>query len=153
MKRRRFLTGAAALAAGLAYGPAAVGQGADKRLALKGYDPVAYFTESRAALGNPEFEHAWDGAVYRFVSARHLALFKADPDRYLPQYGNLCTASLANGRKRTPDPKLWLVHEGRLYLFGAQAGQAAMSANPAAFRAQADANWAKLVSPAAGHVR
>ena len=34
------------------------------RLAIRGYDPVAYFTEGRPLLGKPEFEHVWDGARY-----------------------------------------------------------------------------------------
>ena len=59
---------------------------AEQRLALKGYDPVAYFTEKRAMLGDAQHQYNWDGSTYRFASTKHLELFKADPDRYLPQY-------------------------------------------------------------------
>ena len=67
--------------------------------ALKGYDPVAYFTEKRPMVGDSQYQYEWDGAVYRFASAKHLALFKSDPDRYLPQYNNWCAASMAKGVK------------------------------------------------------
>jgi YHS domain-containing protein len=139
------------LASALLFVAASVGvsaQTADvERLALKGYDPVAYFTLSRAAPGDPRFQMEWDGAVYRFVSTGHLAQFRADPDRYLPQYGNLCTASLAGGRKYAPDPRYWLVHEGRLYLFGHPDGVKTMAANPEAVKAQANANLGQMSRP------
>lgn len=112
----------------------------DKPIALKGYDPVAYFTLSRAARGDARFQMEWDGAVYRFVSASHLELFKADPDRYLPQFGNLCTASLAEGKRRVPDPRYWLVHQGRLFLFAHPNGIKLMTANPDAMMVRANAN-------------
>ena len=73
--------------------------GDDDRLALKGYDPVAYFTDKRPIVGDSQYQHEWDGAIYRFASAKHLELFKADPDRYLPQYHNWCAASVAKGEK------------------------------------------------------
>lgn len=148
MNRRAVLVGAAMLVAFAGVGAPAAGQEREIPLALKGYDPVAYFTEARATPGDSRFQYAWDGAIYRFASAAHRDMFMADPDRYLPQYGNLCTASLANGRRYTPDPRNWLVHEGRLYLFGQPAGKLAMSADPSAMKAKADANWITLVRPA-----
>jgi YHS domain-containing protein len=56
-------------------------------LALKGYDAVAYFTDGRPIEGQKDFETEWSGATWRFASAEHLELFKADPEKYAPQYG------------------------------------------------------------------
>jgi YHS domain-containing protein len=53
------------------------------RLALKGYDPVAYFTEGRPMPGKEEFEYTWDEVRYRFASDQHLSMFRGDPDRYV----------------------------------------------------------------------
>jgi YHS domain-containing protein len=78
-------------------------------LAIKGYDPVAYFTDKRPIVGNPQYQHEWDGAVYRFASTEHLALFTAEPDRYLPQFNNWCAASVAKGEKVYGNPEWWLV--------------------------------------------
>ena len=56
-------------------------------IAIKGYDPVAYFTENRAVKGKEEFEYLYEGARWRFSNAAHRDLFAANPERYMPQYG------------------------------------------------------------------
>ena len=125
-------------------------QTSDDRLALKGYDPVAYFTDRRPIIGNPQYQLEWDGAVYRFASVEHLTMFKADPNRYLPQYNNWCAASVATGVKVYGNPEWWLVVDGRLYLFGKPIGPDKMKADPAAMKSQADKNWpevSKLPAP------
>jgi YHS domain-containing protein len=130
--------------AGLAvvlWGSPAVAQANDKSLALKGYDPVAYFTEQRPMKGDAQYQYAWDGATYRFASAKHLELFKADPDRYLPQYNNWCAASVAKGVKVQGHPEHWLVVDGRLYLFGGPAGPNLMRTDPKAMQSLAEKNW------------
>jgi YHS domain-containing protein len=128
----------------LFLGLGAVAQAGDDRLALKGYDPVAYFTENRPMVGDPQYRHEWDGAVYRFATAKHLELFKVDPDRYLPQYNNWCAASVAKGAKVHGNPEWWLVVDGRLYLFGKPIGPGLMKADPVAMKSQADQNWSKV---------
>jgi YHS domain-containing protein len=132
------LIGSILLAAGVAA------QAGDERLAIKGYDPVAYFTEKRPMVGDSQYQREFDGAVYRFASAKHLELFKAEPDRYLPQYNNWCAASVAKGEKVRPNPENWLVVDGRLYLFGKPIGPGLMKADPAAMKRQADENWSKV---------
>jgi YHS domain-containing protein len=116
-------------------------QADDERLALMGYDTVAYFTEGRPMKGDPRFQLEWDGAVYRFASAKHLEMFKADPDKYLPQYDNWCAASVAKGVKVRGNPEYWSVVDGRLYLFGGPAGPSLMAADAAAMKQAADAAW------------
>ncbi|MEK6243537.1 MAG: YHS domain-containing (seleno)protein [Pseudomonadota bacterium] len=127
----------------LFFGSIAIAQAADDRLALKGYDTVAYFTDKRASLGSSKYQHEWDGAVYRFASAKHLALFKAEPDRYLPQYNNWCAASVSKGVKVHGNPEWWLVVDGRLYLFGKPIGPDLMRADPA-MRSKAEKDWSKV---------
>lgn len=56
-------------------------------LALKGYDPVAYFTLGKPVEGKKEFEYKWKDAKWRFTNEAHLNLFKSDPEKYAPQYG------------------------------------------------------------------
>ena len=72
---------------------------AEKRLALKGYDPVSYFTEGRPEQGSAEYQASYDDATYWFKSAEHRALFVADPDRYAPLFRGYCTVTLAHGAK------------------------------------------------------
>jgi YHS domain-containing protein len=143
MKHLRISVIFASLVAAILLGFGAISQ-ADQRLALKGYDPVAYFTEQRAMLGAPQFQYNWDDATYQFASAKHLELFKADPDRYLPQYKNWCAASVARGEKVHGNPEWWLVVDGRLYLFGKPIGPGMMAADAAAIKRRADESWSKV---------
>jgi hypothetical protein len=94
---------------------------ADSPLAIQGYDPVAYFTDGKPTRGLPEYEYQWDEHRYRFASAEHRDLFKADPVRYAPQFGNYCAMALALGKVVTANPENWLVSDNKLYVFGSPA--------------------------------
>lgn len=85
-------------------------------LALRGFDPVAYFTQKRAVQG--DFQHAvlHDGAVYQFASAANKRAFEADPAKYVPAYGGFCAYGVSVGKKFDGDPRVWKVVDGRLYL-------------------------------------
>ena len=95
--------------------------GEDLVLAIKGYDPVAYFTDGRPVRGRSDFEYVWDDHVYRFASAEHRDMFKADPVRYAPQFGNFCAMALAKGEVVVANPENWLISDGKLYVFGTPA--------------------------------
>ena len=45
-------------------------------VAIKGYDPVAYFTMGRAVKGSEEFTHEWLETEWQFASAEHRDLFQ-----------------------------------------------------------------------------
>jgi hypothetical protein len=87
-------------------------------LAIKGYDPVAYFTIGHPERGLPEIEFEWDEHRYLFVRAEHRELFKADPVRYAPQFGNFCAMALTRGELDEANPESWLISDGKLYVFG-----------------------------------
>lgn len=93
-------------------------QAVDENIAIQGYDPVAYFTTSEATKGSPQITFAWDGAIYRFSSNKHRALFQDNPDKYAPLYRGYCTVALARGVRFLADPEKWLIHNGRLHIFG-----------------------------------
>jgi len=111
---------------------------AEVPLAIKGYDPVAYFTEGKPTLGLPEFEFQWDEHRYRFTSAEHLDRFKAEPVRYAPQFGNYCAMALSKGEIVEANPENWLVSDGKLYVFGKAA-----PAGPALFQKDLAGNITK----------
>ena len=56
-------------------------------VAVKGYDPVAYFVVGKPVKGKKEFETSWMGAKWRFSTAEHRDRFTASPEKYAPQYG------------------------------------------------------------------
>jgi len=85
-------------------------------LALHGYDPVAYFAAGKPVRGSDALVHIHEGAAYRFSSEAHLEAFKAEPVRYLPQYGGFCAYGVSVGKKFDGDPNLWKIEDGKLYL-------------------------------------
>jgi YHS domain-containing protein len=87
-------------------------------LAIRGYDPVAYFTVRKPTPGLSEFEYEWDEHRYRFARAEHLQMFKVDPVRYAPQFSGFCAVALTRGEAEEGNPEYWLVSEDKLYLFG-----------------------------------
>lgn len=88
----------------------------ENRLAIKGYDPVAYFTQSAPVQGNKNFTAEYNGAVYYFSSAEHQALFEGNPVQYAPQYGGYCAFGVSKERKFDTDPTAWAVVDNKLYL-------------------------------------
>jgi YHS domain-containing protein len=108
-------------------------QGAELKVAIRGYDPVAYFTLQRATPGVAQFEYEWDEHRWQFSTAQHLELFKADPVRYAPQFASFCAVALARGEVLEANPEYWLISDGKLYLFGKPVG-------PDLFRKNLDQN-------------
>lgn len=85
-------------------------------LAIKGYDPVAYFTQNKAVEGSAKFTATHDGAIYRFNSASNRDQFKANADKYAPQFGGFCAMGVALNKKLDVDPQAFYIKEDKLYL-------------------------------------
>lgn len=86
------------------------------RVALAGYDPVAYFTDGAPKEGEADITVEHGGAVYRFASTEHRDLFAADPQKYTPAYGGYCSYGVRLGMKFDIDPAAFEVVNGRLYV-------------------------------------
>lgn len=84
--------------------------------AIRGYDPVAYFTDRQPMKGSADFSTTHKGAVFHFSTAEHQNTFMADPDKYVPQYGGFCAYGMAKGYKASTDPAAFTVYQGKLYL-------------------------------------
>ena len=118
--------------------PSKLTTAAEKPLAIQGYDPVAYFTLGTPTRGLAEFEYEWDERRYRFSTAEHRDLFKADPVRYAPQFGNFCAMALSLGEIVVANPENWLISDGKLYVFGKPAPE-----GPVLFQKDLAANISK----------
>jgi YHS domain-containing protein len=55
--------------------------------AIKGFDPVAYFTVGEPVKGDNRFSYQWKGATWLFSNEGNRELFMNAPERYAPQYG------------------------------------------------------------------
>ena len=84
--------------------------------AIRGYDPVAYFTVGEPTPGRDKYSTKWQGAIYKFSSADNLALFKSDPAQYAPQYGGYCAYAVSKGATANTEPEAWTIVNGKLYL-------------------------------------
>ncbi|MEP2532092.1 YHS domain-containing (seleno)protein [Shimia sp.] len=113
-------------------------------LALQGYDPVAYFTESAPTKGNWQITSSHDDATYRFANKANKAAFDADPDAYLPQYGGYCAFATAMGFKADGDPTVWKIVEGELFLNLAPEVQVRWETDIPGFIVKADAQWVDI---------
>jgi len=84
--------------------------------AIRGYDPVAYFTEGKPVKGDANLVFNWHKADWYFSSQENLDLFKASPEKYAPQYGGYCAFGLSNGYKAPTDADAWTIQDDKLYL-------------------------------------
>jgi len=115
------------------------------RLAVGGYDPVAYFADGRPVAGSADFESEYDGATWRFASAAHKAAFDADPLKYAPQYGGYCAWAVSQGYTAKADPKTWRIVDGKLYLNYNADTQTLWEEDIPAHIVTGDANWPKVL--------
>ncbi|MBL8805433.1 MAG: YHS domain protein [Rhodospirillales bacterium] len=138
MHRRSVLAGLAILVATPACAAPFNARGG---LAIGGYDPVAYFSESRARRGSTAHYADWDGARWLFVSRANRDTFLAEPARYAPRFGGYCAYGMAHGYKAPIDPDAWTIVEGVLYLNYSKSVRTQWLADRDAFIARAAANW------------
>jgi hypothetical protein len=132
---KMFRTLAMVIAAGWSIAAGSPALAADP-VAIKGYDPVAYFTAGKPTKGSPDIQLVWDEHRYQFATEENRARFKADPVRYAPQFSDYCAMALSKGEIVEANPENWTIAEGKLYIFGKPVG-------PELFRKDVAANTAK----------
>ncbi|MEO8652464.1 MAG: YHS domain-containing (seleno)protein [Hyphomicrobiaceae bacterium] len=116
-----------------------------KKLAVGGYDAVAYHTLSKPVPGTDEFTHEWKGATWRFSSKENLDAFVKEPEKYAPQYGGYCAFAVGHGSLASGDPKVWKIVNGKLYLNYNQSVQSSWDKDKDGLIKRADQNWPKLI--------
>jgi YHS domain-containing protein len=113
-------------------------------VAVQGYDPVSYFTQSKPIEGSKEFATEYKGAKFLFSNAENLNAFKADPEKYAPQYGGYCAWAVSQGYTAKGDAKSWKIVDGKLYLNYSASVQKTWESDIAGFITKADKNWPNL---------
>lgn len=117
-------------------------------LAIKGYDPVAYFTQHKAVIGKKEMAVSYLGALYYFSSEINKEAFKAAPFKYEPEYGGWCAYAMGlNGEKVSVDPETFKILNGKLYLFYNRFFTNTLkdwNKNETTLKKNAELNWPKL---------
>jgi YHS domain-containing protein len=120
----------------------------DNGVAIKGYDPVAYFTTGKAVKGNKDISPYASGATYYFSSAANKELFKNNAAKYQPEYGGWCAYAMgANGEKVNIDPGTYKIVNGKLFLFYNKFFNNTLkdwNKDEANLKKNADINWTKI---------
>jgi YHS domain-containing protein len=110
-------------------------------LALRGYDPVAYFEDGKPTRGARNLSASYGGARYLFTSELHRKLFLENPRKYIPQYGGFCAVGTSHGEKVDVDPETGKIVNGKLYLNNGPKAQEIFDHDTRSTISRANQNW------------
>jgi hypothetical protein len=113
-------------------------------VAIEGYDPVSYFTETEPLLGRSDLELVWGGVPWHFSSAANREVFRRSPQIYAPQYGGYGAMGVARGYISHGDPLIYAVFKQRLYFFYSVANREAFLLEPDKAALEGQAQWQDL---------
>lgn len=121
-----------------------------KNLGIDGYDPVSYFQGDQPKEGEKDISTSHKGITYYFSTTANRDAFKANPEKYEPQYGGWCAYALGEtGEKVKVDPETFKIIDGKLYLFYNFWGTNTLNSwnkNEPILKSQGDKNWAKIIN-------
>ncbi len=80
-------------------------------VAIRGYDPVAYFLGLGPTEGSQEFSSDYLGFTFLHSNAEHQRIFQSEPERYAPQFGGYCAFAMSKGAVATTVPPAWNVED------------------------------------------
>ncbi len=112
--------------------------------AIDGYDPVAFFTDSAAVKGDKALTTEWNGATWCFASQENLDEFKANPEKYAPQYGGYCAYGTADGHLSPTQADTWTVLDNKLYFNYNMKVKERWMQDQKGYIEKADKNWPAL---------
>ena len=115
------------------------------KLAVGGYDTVAYHKQGKPVIGTDEFTYAWKDATWRFSSKENLDEFVAAPDKYAPRYGGYCAFAVAHNGLSPGSPLHWKIVDGKLYLNIDGSVQTKWERGQDGFIKRSEANWPKVL--------
>lgn len=122
----------------------------ENKVAIQGYDPVAYFTQKKAVKGKLSLAYTYEGVTYNFSSQANKDLFLKTPTNYEPQYGGWCSYAMgANGEKVEINPETFKIVDGKLNLYyNAYFNNTLKSWNKdeVNLKKKADTNWKKFIN-------
>lgn len=92
--------------------------GSDDSTAISGFDAVAFFTQKKAVIGQPQWSVQHQGAKWLFSSEDNRETFSKSPEKFMPEWGGQCAACVSENC--ISNKKLsgsFDVISGKLYLF------------------------------------
>ena len=120
----------------------------ENKIAIQGFDPVAYFKQSKAIKGKKEISTTYQGVIYYFSSQSNKDAFTKNPASFEPQFGGWCAYAMgSSGDKVEINPETFKILDGKLYLFyNAYFNNTLKSWNKdeVNLKKKADTNWKKI---------
>ena len=113
-------------------------------LAIKGYDPVSYFTSGKPTPGLAQFSTTYQGVTYRFASTENRDRFVAAPEKFVPQYGGYCAYAISLNKIADIEPDEWAIVNNKLYLNNGFFAQTLWSFDKSGNIVQGDQNWPRV---------
>ena len=110
-------------------------------IAINGYDPVAYFKQSKPVEGHAKFSTKWHGATWHFSSEENKTQFVNAPQKYAPQYGGYCAFAVSYGSTATTVPEAWSIVKGKLYLNNSIGVRSRWKTDIPGYIRKANKNW------------
>ncbi len=112
---------------------------------IKGYDPVAYFTQNQPVKGNPQFQSTHNGVKYYFASQANKSAFDANPGKYEPQFGGFCAYAASRGHTAKIEPDAFQIVDGRLLLQYDKSVRDTFNKDTRGNLRKADENWPQIL--------
>lgn len=120
----------------------------ENKIAIQGYDPVAYFNHSKGVKGKKQIAALYEGVIYNFSSSENKSAFLKNPSKYEPQFGGWCAYAMGStGGKVEINPETFKIIDGKLYLFyNAYFNNTLKDWNKdeGSLKLKADNNWKKI---------
>lgn len=122
----------------------------ENKVAIQGYDPVAYFSQKKAVKGKSSLASTYEGVTYNFSTQANKDAFLKNPTSYEPQYGGWCAYAMgANAEKVEINPETFKIVDGKLYVFyNAFFNNTLKSWNKdeVNLKKKAETNWKKIIN-------
>ncbi|MEP1230435.1 MAG: YHS domain-containing (seleno)protein [Litorimonas sp.] len=112
-----------------------------QKLALRGRDVVSFYKDSGPVKGSKEFIVDWDDTKWRFSSEENRDAFKANPEKYIPEFGGYCPVALAAGKAKIGRTNQYTKIDDKLYLNYNEANRRKFAGDPEDYALRAQISW------------
>lgn len=114
------------------------------KIALQGYDPVAFHSAGKPMKGNPTILAEYAGYKFAFASEENKTAFEKQPEKYLPAFGGYCAFGISLGILFPVEIDTWEIIDGRLVLQYTTEIKQLFEQDKAENLRKANENWAKM---------
>ncbi|GAA0406716.1 YHS domain-containing (seleno)protein [Cocleimonas flava] len=129
----------------VAYAANGINIDSSNGLAIHGYDPVAYFSDSKPVEGKQEYTLDYKGNKWAFASEKNKQAFVENPEAFIPQYGGHCAYAAGKNAIANTDPFAWTIHNKKLFLNYSIGTRELWLKDKEAHIASADGYWPSLM--------